>query len=219
MLQIFQYNSCYCLSLLKRWISPISANFNTTLVIVYLHNATDKIIFEQFQYNSCYCLSMTPETFRMNRHLYFNTTLVIVYREVYTGISITGIISIQLLLLFIHKCGHQLLRLWEFQYNSCYCLSVMPEDVYEQVKKFQYNSCYCLSEWGRCSWYRIGKFQYNSCYCLSGVNFSFAFTFADFNTTLVIVYRCFHSDQFFYLVISIQLLLLFIWQMKEKSIQ
>ena len=166
MLQIFQYNSCYCLSLLKRWISPISANFNTTLVIVYLHNATDKIIFEQFQYNSCYCLSLTSETFRMNRHLYFNTTLVIVYREVYTGISITGIISIQLLLLFIiHLKGIDI----ELTAISIQLLLLfIGQDPFggEEIDIFQYNSCYCLSINADTS----------------------SYVYENFNTTLVIVY-------------------------------
>ena len=118
----FQYNSCYCLSYISCsssyhitisiqllllfilvWIFPClrwHADFNTTLVIVYLN--LDKyncktILFQYnscyclsiqcpfylsgirlFQYNSCYCLSLYPiDLLRIKYN--FNTTLVIVY--------------------------------------------------------------------------------------------------------------------------------------------
>ena len=79
------------------------------------------------------------------RIIYFNTTLVIVYRCRILFKRRPFIISIQLLLLFICLRQKHLLSLLSFQYNSCYCLSSLNTFIPVVIGSFQYNSCYCLS--------------------------------------------------------------------------
>ena len=96
----------------------------------------------------------------------FNTTLVTVYQN--NTYCLSGVFG--------------------FQYNSCYCLSILECGRKEKIELFQYNSCYCLS--GKVlDVTRKVSFQYNSCYCLSEYCHLLLPAYQYFNTTLVTVYQ------------------------------
>ena len=121
---LFQYNSCYCLSLKE-----------------YIINKVQKM----FQYNSCYCLSISVLWERKTKHVSIQLLLLFIdkVKELYGDISefqynscyclsvfISDkesrkiLVSIQLLLLFILTYAvANCTAIW-FQYNSCYCLSI-----------------------------------------------------------------------------------------------
>ena len=107
--------------------------FNTSHVTVYqylvfiIHTTT------KFQYISCYCLSHKV-LFLSCHHTHFNTSHVTVYLIIFIHLSITLHISIHLMLLFI------------VSHNSLYFVQL----------QFQYISCYCLSVWCRCN---INKYK------------------------------------------------------------
>ena len=97
---LFQYISCYCLSGLSLGLFNDQADFNTSHVTVYLTPRTPTIMVPTFQYISCYCLSL---------------------RSI-ARISVI-FISIHLMLLFISFKKTQYYKGLAFQYISCYCLS------------------------------------------------------------------------------------------------
>ena len=56
---VFQYISCYCLSLPGRIVSILTTDFNTSHVTVYpSFSASLLSSLSKFQYISCYCLSL-----------------------------------------------------------------------------------------------------------------------------------------------------------------
>ena len=75
----FQYISCYCLSVFHIPLWGYKLYFNTSHVIVYLPEPYPPISkYCSFQYISCYCLSNM--IIRCLQHIrYFNTSHVIVY--------------------------------------------------------------------------------------------------------------------------------------------
>ena len=98
------------------------------------------------------------------------------------------LISIHLMLLFIFVDARDLQKKTEFQYISCYCLSLVILTIAQNnsnfntshvtvyllplhnppvISIFQYISCYCLSGWEDARGCVIEQFQYISCYCLS----------------------------------------------------
>ena len=98
------------------------------------------------------------------------------------------LISIHLMLLFIAKTKENRNVVIRFQYISCYCLSLFFAPFMYLLHSFQYISCYCLSlsvsilafvcgnfNTSHVTVYRAGVkgisnnsiFQYISCYCLS----------------------------------------------------
>ena len=77
------------------------------------------------------------------------------------------IVSIHLMLLFIHPWKDGPAGIQSFQYISCYSLSGLRKGIYQRCPAFQYISCYSLSK--KMS-FEIAKkmvFQYISCYSLS----------------------------------------------------
>ena len=140
-----------------------------------------------FQYISCYGLSCR---FFIWYFLFcnFNTSHVTVYRCFLFTASCTIIISIHLMLRFIIYPDGEKVNISEFQYISCYGLSELNQNTYEEIKEFQYISCYGLSNmdpWmlfqycdfntshvtvyqSRCCGAKSShSFQYISCYGLS----------------------------------------------------
>ena len=151
MLFLFQYISCYSLSIRGSKVDTYSKSFNTSHVTLYraIHlSRIHKTI--SFQYISCYSLSQEDES----------------YDE-------TGIVSIHLMLLFIIT---PVAEDWDkrlFQYISCYSLSVYVLPL-QSAPSFQYISCYSLSS--MCiTMHNIFLFQYISCYSLSVSVSAFAF--------------------------------------------
>ena len=161
----FQYISCYCLSKEReagRWRLP---HFNTSHVTVYLVVQVPYSRIISFQYISCYCLSgssVDPE-------------------------SKSGI-SIHLMLLFISGSNIKPRILENFNTSH---VTVYHDSNVEWITRniisihlmllfiavssfgtsfpveFQYISCYCLSPPDHALAYLYASFQYISCYCLS----------------------------------------------------
>ena len=119
----------------------------------------------------------------------------------------------------------------EFQYISCYCLSIRITIPFYSTKisihlmllfigfalyesgntmVFQYISCYCLSQPPICILLCKSSFQYISCYCLSDSHCMSLETQWYFNTSHVTVYLCISIPECVYIRISIHLMLLFI---------
>ena len=118
----FQYISCYCLSWLPRAIRSGVPNFNTSHVTVYPGKPVSKDGKNTFQYISCYCLS----------HHQLNSALIILNFN-------TSHVTVYPILDSDTKCSYQ------FQYISCYCLSSVRPSDFCYRPSFQYISCYCLS--------------------------------------------------------------------------
>ena len=76
--EVFQYISCYCLSL-RRWTEQRESQyFNTSHVTVYRKERGYSAELHPFQYISCYCLSSPSNTEPISSY-YFNTSHVTVY--------------------------------------------------------------------------------------------------------------------------------------------
>ena len=120
---LFQYISCYCLSLFsvnKRNIVPIF-QYISCYCLSYQLGSRMRMT-PVFQYISCYCLSFCKLHKLWLIH-YFNTSHVTVYRPTFCATSVVCSISIHLMLLFIVDTGTNLVKKFKFQYISCYCLS------------------------------------------------------------------------------------------------
>ena len=97
---LFQYISCYCLSGLSLGLFNDQADFNTSHVTVYLTPRTPTIMVPTFQYISCYCLSslviiwfLVPPSFQ-----YISCYCLSISKSFYNCFLT---ISIHLMLLFI----------------------------------------------------------------------------------------------------------------------
>ena len=122
-MQIFQYISCYCLSISSVLRKLIAIDFNTSHVTVYLYfHLQDQL-----------------------SQVDFNTSHVTVYQYFLLRIHQKTHISIHLMLLFIRNVEKLKNSEIEFQYISCYCLSYINSIKCVCSNKFQYISCYCLS--------------------------------------------------------------------------
>ena len=98
--KLFQYISCYCLSYSLQRAFHRFPYFNTSHVTVYPYAALVSSFIAPFQYISCYCLSLSG----LHCHQYhtdFNTSHVTVYRVQRTEAWNRVFISIHLMLLFI----------------------------------------------------------------------------------------------------------------------
>ena len=120
---IFQYISCYCLSVSGVSFSSLFSNFNTSQVTVYrffLHASVWLSVI------SIHLMLLFIQLSHMiaNRTTNFNTSHVTVYR--YTLVK-----------------GR---NRFAFQYISCYCLSEVAAEKKADGSQFQYISCYCLSK-------------------------------------------------------------------------
>ena len=124
--------------------------------------------------------------------------------------ALSNVISIHLMLLFIGVCGLRTTKEIEFQYISCYCLSVDYIVTLLQMCLFQYISCYCLSRIQQRSNFETMQFQYISCYCLSMKEVLQILQIWNFNTSHVTVYLSAIGKRKQLLIISIHLMLLFI---------
>ena len=121
------------------------------------------------------------------------------------------------MLLFIKELENMELGLSEFQYISCYCLSLQHlctsssfsyfntshVTVYPssslcsiQLTLFQYISCYCLSIAVKTKESVLVIFQYISCYCLSHLWQLHLLVWLDFNTSHVTVYQAMSEREF-----------------------
>ena len=101
---------------------------------------------------------------------------------------ITILVSIHHMLLFITIAEVTCLNLEGFQYITCYCLSMLSQDIADKIRAFQYITCYCLSAAVEMYTNRLASFQYITCYCLSYMVVFFKRRCKSFNTSHVTVY-------------------------------
>ena len=106
----------------------------------------------------------------------------------------------------------------QFQYNTCFYLSVVKNDRGLPYFLFQYNTCFYLSflspNYGR----SFLPFQYNTCFYLSDEMEEKSYKKKNFNTTLVFIYRPWPLGRTWSLIISIQHLFLFIkWRICHNT--
>ena len=101
---LFQYISCYSLSVKAVQTFPVYTRFNTSHVTLYRLMQNSYQATSPFQYISCYSLSLPLTGFRCWL-LRFNTSHVTLYRVSESDTFRT---------------------LWTFQYISCYSLSKNP---------------------------------------------------------------------------------------------
>ena len=140
---IFQYISCYCLS------KCVSCDRHFLLISIHLmllfinHSGVLVVLVIAFQYISCYCLSSCLSSSFMSV-CNFNTSHVTVYLHRPDIRKSVCIISIHLMLLFIHV-RHKCLQSLTY-FNTSHVTVYRPAVVVSNNKnKFQYISCYCLS--------------------------------------------------------------------------
>ena len=120
------------------------------------------------------------------------------------------IVSIHLMLLFIHPWKDGPAGIQSFQYISCYSLSGLRKGIYQRCPAFQYISCYSLSK--KMS-FEIAKkmvFQYISCYSLSVEELKRGNGFPEFQYISYYSLSVLHPPQIVEQLVSIHLMLLFI---------
>ena len=129
---LYLFQSMYCLISIHLMLLFIPAVFLFPFKIAW------------FQYISCYCLSYNHNTLPVLPR-YFNTSHVTVYHQLALSDSLTdwhfntSHVTVYLLSLYICHTPFQ------FQYISCYCLSLLLCYHSLLLFAFQYISCYCLS--------------------------------------------------------------------------
>ena len=106
----------------------------------------------------------------------------------------------------------------KFQYISCYGLSAAFSSLAIISPRFQYISCYGLSSFKECEDAKQIIFQYISCYGLSGFRgnesgWNFAFQYI----SCYGLSTCYHAYMR-YIVISIHLMLRFIWRIPHWNL-
>ena len=120
----------------------------------------------KFQYISCYCLS---QKFYLKS---YQCTLF-QYISCYCLSHFLLLVQMQLFNfntshVTVYQSNQSTLRCRDtFQYISCYCLSGKCVSECRGNYIFQYISCYCLSTPLSFSFFVCSSFQYISCYCLS----------------------------------------------------
>ena len=75
----------------------------------------------------------------------FNTTLVTVYRRIQKQKRQKNYCFNTTLVTVYRNLDHIIDSYTGFQYNPCYCLSILVKTIGEFGILFQYNPCYCLS--------------------------------------------------------------------------
>ena len=152
----FQYISCYGLSKKFSGIRRKRRDFNTSHVTVYLQPGVKIDYKTGFQYISCYGLS-SPFASIFAQICYFNTSHVTVYRTVQVLRSDGTDISIHLMLRFILPLFHMILFVLQFQYISCYGLSLLSFHclLYHHHFNTSHVTVYHLSRWGKSEHFRI----------------------------------------------------------------
>ena len=143
---MFQYISCYSLSVAPVVWYVLLWSFNTSHVTLYQENAVKPKCNPLFQYISCYSLS-DYEKYGSVFNASFNTSHVTLYRYPYpldnypllvsihlmllfieqysSSMSLKNCVSIHLMLLFIVVLNRKCCSLHLFQYISCYSLSLV----------------------------------------------------------------------------------------------
>ncbi len=144
MLNQFQYNTCFYLSMYLYCVHQYSCNFNTTLVFIYHRNLARKhseilisiqhlFLFiaiiqsirdcrEKFQYNTCFYLSAGATSLRWN--LCISIQHLFLFIAAQSNERVYGnSISIQHLFLFIDPTKKIMTGSYKFQYNTCFYLS------------------------------------------------------------------------------------------------
>ena len=185
---VFQYISCYCLSMSLSFVTLDFANFNTSHVAVYPYTYRNHIVYNTISIHLM-LLFIPVMIMWYNRMFFISIHLMLLF--ILSACNATYkcfFISIHLMLLFIVPSPNFPSPSPKFQYISCYCLSqhcsqfpvnspnfntshvtVYRIGTHPKAKgcKFQYISCYCLSR-GDDNKNTIREiFQYISCYCLS----------------------------------------------------
>ena len=228
---IFQYISCYCLSLLPfRLYDPVLLFQYISCYCLSSPGFNVGLSYSRFQYISCYCLSLIGVHFQRGHRISIHLMLLFII----SGFIIprvkchfnTSHVTVYL--------GHRVMELIKdiFQYISCYCLSpelTRSRNIYEyfntshvtvypegektmaNMNLFQYISCYCLST-DLCVWFlRCNTFQYISCYCLSDRSESATVSSTDISIHLMLLFITANIIQIYIICqISIHLMLLFI---------
>ena len=119
---LFQYISCYSLSVCSYHFTTLMQCFNTSHVTLYQTGFQLVPHVFKFQYISCYSLSRNRPSLS---HVVccFNTSHVTLYRRKRYRNPGTKLVSIHLMLLFILESVFLMAFQTVFQYISCYSLS------------------------------------------------------------------------------------------------
>ena len=185
--RIFQYISCYCLSVIHERFSIFAFDFNTSHVTVYLVANWLANWLLIFQYISCYCLSLA-HCFRKFCQGNFNTSHVTVYLVPVHTCSSNQSISIHLMLLFIRKI--EFIPIGFKHFNTSH-VTVYRSTIYINVTIYtDFNTSHVTVYHHKLlPFCPIFSFQYISCYCLSVQVYAVLFPFFYFNTSHVTVYQ------------------------------
>ena len=186
--KIFQYISCYCLSVLG------FAGHIGTLI---------------FQYISCYCLSF-PFSILLSVVLHFNTSHVTVYPFSFSSSETFVTISIHLMLLFILPYRLFKNNLLNISIHLMLLFIYMGDYNSDMLKIFQYISCYCLSFGTILIMVYYGYFNTSHVTVYQCVPLWESKTIRYFNTSHVTVYQNHNVSREILKGISIHLMLLFI---------
>ena len=187
---LFQYISCYSLSICCQISTVVISRFNTSHITLY-HVYGRCFYRRSLSFNTSH-VTLYPRQVSVNADVPegFNTSHVTLYRDTvkewdfqkqFQYISCYSLSAnrypkellrlsfntshVTLYLRRIIACGNQLM----FQYISCYSLSIRKSGTESKRETFQYISCYSLSLKTLAEQMLSNKFQYISCYSLSGI--------------------------------------------------
>ena len=147
---LFQYISCYSLSLTRQWSMQRYLSFNTSHVTLYLTSKADKTALAQtFQYISCYSLSGSCSKYITEsiRFQYISCYSLSWGRRQPTEQTD---VSIHLMLLFIEDELSKIADSGRFN-TSHVTLYRYIRGIIIVILWFQYISCYSLSVWSSLS--------------------------------------------------------------------
>ena len=163
---VFQYITCYSLSVTQKAISLICGSFNTSHVTLYHHILRWVVLLGGVSIHHMLLFIMICQR-PWHSWPGFNTSHVTLYR-CWACIPYRSIlVSIHHMLLFICCQKHLYFSSCRFQYITCYSLSMALGSVRLRNRRFQYITCYSLSKKRELFCYKSNLFQYITCYSLS----------------------------------------------------
>ena len=183
---VFQYISCYSLSMISSVHLKITKCFNTSHVTLYRQSISLLHLYLKFQYISCYSLSIIETLWNVKK--FVSIHLMLLFIELgRIAREAAYRVSIHLMLLFIMFLDSFLRTISAFQYISCYSLSStgMSDPCQPLVSihlMLLFIMCYhrmsffvkgfntshvTLYQFRKPRLYVLSAFQYISCYSLS----------------------------------------------------
>ena len=209
--KLFQYITCYSLSLLVQLKQKLCQRFNTSHVTLYLLQTTQILHMEEVSiHHMLLFITFREHTLHGCSFVSIHHMLLFICSRQDSGENVPGFQYITCYSLSKKRVRKNTGRIL-FQYITCYSLSppspvsAPPTEVFQYITcyslsgilnipayllfPFQYITCYSLSGTGLKRGDVLLKFQYITCYSLSDVQHLLLVNYIGFNTSHVTLYH------------------------------